>query len=137
MQGRYTKHQALKALGGCEHISMVTSSWPKSPFIKDETVLTGNQQLIWHNTPCTDWRPSPTARPYLPYQNGFIFPASLERKEHLYCIIVSILFSLHISTYSSLILTTSLTFPLHTPKCRKIKALRRHAPVPPKVRLLR
>ena len=41
MQGRYIEHQALKALGGRERISMVTSFRPKSPFIKDETVLTG------------------------------------------------------------------------------------------------
>lgn len=41
LQGRYIEHQALKALGGRERISMVTSFRPKSPFIKDETVLTG------------------------------------------------------------------------------------------------
>lgn len=41
MQGRYIEHQALKALGGRERISMVTSFRPKSPFIMDESILTG------------------------------------------------------------------------------------------------
>ncbi|KAF7560064.1 hypothetical protein G7046_g4079 [Stylonectria norvegica] len=41
MQGRYIEHQALKALGGRERISMVTSFRPKSSLIRDETVLTG------------------------------------------------------------------------------------------------
>lgn len=41
MQGRYIEHQALKALGGRERISMVTFFRPKSPLIKDETVLVG------------------------------------------------------------------------------------------------
>lgn len=41
MQGRYIEHQALKALGGRERISMVTAFRPKSALIKDETVLTG------------------------------------------------------------------------------------------------
>ncbi|KAL5362579.1 hypothetical protein BJX96DRAFT_186120 [Aspergillus floccosus] len=41
MQGRYIEHQALKALGGRERISMVTSFRPKSPFMKDESILTG------------------------------------------------------------------------------------------------
>ncbi|KAL2793116.1 hypothetical protein BJX66DRAFT_339174 [Aspergillus keveii] len=41
MQGRYIEHQALKALGGRERISMVTCFRPKSPLIKDETVLVG------------------------------------------------------------------------------------------------
>ncbi|KAH6879431.1 hypothetical protein B0T10DRAFT_532198 [Thelonectria olida] len=41
MQGRYIEHQALKALGGRERISMVTAFRAKSPFIRDETVLTG------------------------------------------------------------------------------------------------
>lgn len=41
MQGRYIEHQALKPLGGRERISMVTSFRPKSPLIKDETVLVG------------------------------------------------------------------------------------------------
>lgn len=40
MQGRYLCHQALKAIGGRERISMVTAFRPKSPFIKDEIVLT-------------------------------------------------------------------------------------------------
>lgn len=41
MQGRYIKHQALKTLGGCERISMVTAFQPKSPSVKDEIILTG------------------------------------------------------------------------------------------------
>ena len=41
MQGRYIEHQALKAMGGRERITMVTCFRPKSPMIKDETVLTG------------------------------------------------------------------------------------------------
>ncbi|CAM1511850.1 Fc.00g093630.m01.CDS01 [Cosmosporella sp. VM-42] len=41
LQGRYIEHQALKAFGGRERITMVTSFRPKSPFVKDETVLTG------------------------------------------------------------------------------------------------
>ncbi|PYI35760.1 hypothetical protein BP00DRAFT_412015 [Aspergillus indologenus CBS 114.80] len=41
MQGRYIEHQALKALGGRERISMVTCFRPRSPFVRDETVLTG------------------------------------------------------------------------------------------------
>ncbi|KAM0327634.1 hypothetical protein ACHAQA_005927 [Verticillium albo-atrum] len=41
LQGRYIEHQALKAFGGSERISMVTSFRAKSPFLKDESVLTG------------------------------------------------------------------------------------------------
>ncbi|KAI5456600.1 hypothetical protein BGZ63DRAFT_366747 [Mariannaea sp. PMI_226] len=41
MQGRYIEHKALKAFGGRERISMVTSFRAKSPFLRDETVLTG------------------------------------------------------------------------------------------------
>ena len=41
MQGRYIEHLALKALGGRERISMVTSFRPKSALVKDETILTG------------------------------------------------------------------------------------------------
>ncbi|KAL4920413.1 hypothetical protein BDW62DRAFT_5281 [Aspergillus aurantiobrunneus] len=41
MQGRYIEHQALKALGGRERISMVTCFRQKSPLVKDETVLVG------------------------------------------------------------------------------------------------
>ncbi|KIW26288.1 uncharacterized protein PV07_09394 [Cladophialophora immunda] len=40
LQGRYIEHQALRALGTAERISMVTSFRPKSAFIKDDTVLT-------------------------------------------------------------------------------------------------
>ncbi|RMZ81964.1 hypothetical protein DV737_g2269, partial [Chaetothyriales sp. CBS 132003] len=40
LQGRYIEHQAIKAIGVCERISMVTSFRPKSVFAKDDTVLT-------------------------------------------------------------------------------------------------
>ncbi|KAL2411211.1 hypothetical protein ABEF91_000506 [Exophiala dermatitidis] len=40
LQGRYIEHQALRALGTSERITMVTSFRPKSPFTKDDTVLT-------------------------------------------------------------------------------------------------
>lgn len=40
MQGRYIEHQALRALGATERITMVTSFRPKSHTIKDDTVLT-------------------------------------------------------------------------------------------------
>ncbi|KAE8385717.1 hypothetical protein BDV23DRAFT_176060 [Aspergillus alliaceus] len=45
MQGRYIEHQALKALGGRERISMVTPFRPRSPFIRDELVLTGSRAI--------------------------------------------------------------------------------------------
>ncbi|KAL4938274.1 hypothetical protein BDV06DRAFT_231967 [Aspergillus oleicola] len=41
MQGRYLEHQALKALGGRERISMVTPFRPKDPLVRDEIVLVG------------------------------------------------------------------------------------------------
>lgn len=37
MQGRYLEHQALKALGGRERISIVTAFRPKSHLVRDET----------------------------------------------------------------------------------------------------
>ncbi|KAI1497228.1 hypothetical protein F5X99DRAFT_413319 [Biscogniauxia marginata] len=40
LQGRYIEHQALRALGATERISMVTSFRPRSPTIRDDTVLT-------------------------------------------------------------------------------------------------
>jgi len=40
LQGRYIEHQALRALGTSERITMVTSFRPKSAFVKDDTVLT-------------------------------------------------------------------------------------------------
>ncbi|PYH79803.1 hypothetical protein BO82DRAFT_287824 [Aspergillus uvarum CBS 121591] len=40
MVRRYIEHQALKAIGGRERISMVTAFRPKNPLVKDETVLT-------------------------------------------------------------------------------------------------
>jgi hypothetical protein len=40
LQGRYIEHQALRALGGTERISMVTSFRPRASLTKDDTVLT-------------------------------------------------------------------------------------------------
>ncbi|KAL6716428.1 hypothetical protein ACLMJK_005995 [Lecanora helva] len=40
LQGRYIEHQALRALGATERITMVTSFRPKSHTVKDDTVLT-------------------------------------------------------------------------------------------------
>lgn len=40
LQGRYIDHQALRALGTTERISMVTSFRPRSPTVRDDTVLT-------------------------------------------------------------------------------------------------
>lgn len=40
MQGRYIEHQALKAIGGSERITMITPFRPKDPMAKDESVLT-------------------------------------------------------------------------------------------------
>ena len=40
LQGRYIEHQALRALGATERITMVTSFRPKCHTYKDDTVLT-------------------------------------------------------------------------------------------------
>lgn len=40
LQGRYIEHQALRALGTAERISMVTSFRPRCPTVRDDTVLT-------------------------------------------------------------------------------------------------
>ncbi|EEH10620.1 conserved hypothetical protein [Histoplasma capsulatum G186AR] len=40
LQGRYIEHQALRAVGGTERITMVTSFRPRSPALPDDTVLT-------------------------------------------------------------------------------------------------
>jgi len=40
LQGRYIEHQALRALGATERITMVTSFRPKCHTVKDDTVLT-------------------------------------------------------------------------------------------------
>ncbi|PGH15868.1 hypothetical protein AJ80_05399 [Polytolypa hystricis UAMH7299] len=40
LQGRYIEHQALRALGTTERITMVTSFRPRSPALPDDTVLT-------------------------------------------------------------------------------------------------
>lgn len=47
MQGRYIQHQALKAFGGRERISMVTCFRPRSPHVRDETVLTGVRAISY------------------------------------------------------------------------------------------
>lgn len=41
LQGRYINHRALKAFGGRERIAVVTAFRPKSPFVRDESLLTG------------------------------------------------------------------------------------------------
>ncbi|KAK2785931.1 hypothetical protein FQN52_008198 [Onygenales sp. PD_12] len=40
LQGRYIEHQALRALGAAERITMVTSFRPRSAALRDDTVLT-------------------------------------------------------------------------------------------------
>ena len=40
LQGRYIEHQALRALGATERITMVTSFRPRCPWLPDDTVLT-------------------------------------------------------------------------------------------------
>ncbi|ATZ45662.1 hypothetical protein BCIN_01g04060 [Botrytis cinerea B05.10] len=40
LQGRYIDHQALQAFGGQERVTMVTSFRPRSPRVRDDTVLT-------------------------------------------------------------------------------------------------
>lgn len=40
LQGRYIEHQALRALGATERITMVTSFRPRCPTLPDDTVLT-------------------------------------------------------------------------------------------------
>nr|POE63485.1 hypothetical protein CFP56_04388 [Quercus suber] len=40
LQGRYISHQALRALGAKERITMVTSFRPKDPHLRDDSVLT-------------------------------------------------------------------------------------------------
>lgn len=40
LQGRYIEHQALRALGATERITMVTSFRPKCHTVRDDTVLT-------------------------------------------------------------------------------------------------
>jgi len=40
LQGRYIEHQALRALGTSERITMVTSFRPRCPYLRDDTVLT-------------------------------------------------------------------------------------------------
>ncbi|KAJ3512809.1 hypothetical protein NM208_g15273 [Fusarium decemcellulare] len=44
LQGRYVQHAALKAIGK-ERISFITPFRPKSPFVKDELVLTGSRNI--------------------------------------------------------------------------------------------
>ncbi|RFN46611.1 hypothetical protein FIE12Z_9143 [Fusarium flagelliforme] len=44
IMGRYIKHAALKAIGK-ERISFITAFRPKSPFVRDELVLTGSRPI--------------------------------------------------------------------------------------------
>ncbi|GJC81493.1 hypothetical protein ColLi_04331 [Colletotrichum liriopes] len=55
MQGRYIEHQALKAKGGRERISMVTSFRPKNPLVRDETVLTGSRPISTQSSLYYQW----------------------------------------------------------------------------------
>ncbi|WQF81155.1 hypothetical protein CDEST_06169 [Colletotrichum destructivum] len=55
MQGRYIEHQAMKAKGGRERISMVTSFRPKSPLLRDETVLTGARPISTRSSLYYQW----------------------------------------------------------------------------------
>lgn len=45
MQGRYLEHQALKAVGGRERITMVTPFRPKDAEVRDEILLTGTRGI--------------------------------------------------------------------------------------------
>lgn len=45
MQGRYIKHQALKAFGGRERITMVCPWRARDPLVRDETILTGSRAI--------------------------------------------------------------------------------------------
>jgi hypothetical protein len=45
MQGRYLEHQALKALGGRERISMVTPFRPRDVNVRDEVILVGTRGI--------------------------------------------------------------------------------------------
>ncbi|GAB1196204.1 hypothetical protein APSETT444_005471 [Aspergillus pseudonomiae] len=54
MQGRYIEHMALKSFGGGERISIITPFRPKSPFVRDDTVLTtvrciSRQNELYHD----------------------------------------------------------------------------------------
>ncbi|KAI9899855.1 hypothetical protein N3K66_004117 [Trichothecium roseum] len=55
LQGRYIEHQALKALGARERISMVTCFRPRSPHVKDETVLTGVRGISYKSEMYTQY----------------------------------------------------------------------------------
>ncbi|KAE8375562.1 hypothetical protein BDV26DRAFT_283383 [Aspergillus bertholletiae] len=52
--GRYIEHMALKSFGGGERISIITPFRPRSPFVRDDTVLTtvrpiSRQDLLYHD----------------------------------------------------------------------------------------
>jgi hypothetical protein len=55
MQGRYIAHQALKAYGGRERISMVCSLRPKSALVKDESNLSGVRPISHPPTLHAQW----------------------------------------------------------------------------------
>jgi hypothetical protein len=75
MQGRYIEHQALKAHGGRERISMVTSFRPKSPFMKDETVLTSLRAI-------SDW--DEMYHQYAGYRLANLAERFSETRKHLF-----------------------------------------------------
>ena len=47
LQGRYIEHQALRALGQRERITMVTSFRPRSSSLPDDTVLCVHPKLVF------------------------------------------------------------------------------------------
>ncbi|KAF2011819.1 hypothetical protein BU24DRAFT_485106 [Aaosphaeria arxii CBS 175.79] len=55
MQGRYLNHAALKAFGGKERISQITSLRPRFPLAKDESVLTGVRPISNTSDLYTQW----------------------------------------------------------------------------------
>lgn len=55
MQGRYLNHAALKAFGGKERISQITSLRPRSSLVKDESVLTGVRPISNTSDLYTQW----------------------------------------------------------------------------------
>ncbi|KAJ4134667.1 hypothetical protein NW768_004263 [Fusarium equiseti] len=55
LQGRYIKHATLKAIGK-ERISFITAFRPKSPFVRDELVLTGSRPISNQSELLYDYR---------------------------------------------------------------------------------
>ena len=61
MQGRYLNHAALKAFGGVERNSQITSLRPRSPLVTDESVLTGVRPSSNTSDLYTQWTHYPLA----------------------------------------------------------------------------